>query len=206
MTFFRYVLLTLFHPTQVYYMIQRKKAPRWFAFILVPLACIMPILSIYLTHYPLQSGDVRDKNMMIELLGAFALVVTWIVVNYAVSTINDGEAKFRSVMVGTGFSLLPYILFTVPLALFSNLISAEEAGLYRFLQAVIYIWVGILLFIQIMQTNNYSAGQTLFNMIITAVCMILAWAAIAILFLQVSDWYHFIKTILYEIRVMTISG
>ncbi len=205
MMFFRYILLTLFHPTQAYYKIQ-KQAPRWFAFVLIPFACIMPVLSIYMTHYPLQSADVRDKNVVVELLTALVLIVTWIVANYAVSTINDGEAQFRSVMVGTAFSLLPYIIFTVPLALASNLMCAEELGLYRFLKAVIYIWVGILLFIQVATTNNYTLGQTLFNIIVTLVCMIMVWAAISIIFLQVSDWYHFIKDVLYELKIMALNG
>ena len=204
MTFYKYFLCILFHPTQGYYLIG-KKAPVGYAFILIPLACIMPVLNIYLCHYPLQTQSVRDANILIEILSVLVVVVTFIVANYAVATINDGESKFKSVLVGTAFSLLPYIIFTVPIALMSNIMCLEDIMLFQFLHQIIWIWVGILLFIQVMYLNNYSVGQTIFNIFISIICVILSWAAISILFLQVSDWYNFIKSILYEIKIMSLK-
>jgi hypothetical protein len=75
------------------------------------------------------------------------LIFLWNVANYLVSTISDGEGRVRDVIIGSAYSLFPYALFALPIALVSNVLLLNEVFLINFSLQLMWLWVGIVLFI-----------------------------------------------------------
>ena len=87
----------------------------------------------------------EDANLFIEILRVVLPWTLWTIANYGVSALFEGSGTFRGVARTTAYCLVPYILFAVPVALLSHLMTAQERGLYESLWSLVYLWVLLLL-------------------------------------------------------------
>ncbi|MFE5320563.1 YIP1 family protein [Paenibacillus sp. NPDC056579] len=102
----------------------------------------------------------------------FIVWITWIIANYLVSSIYRGEGRFRDILIGSAYALVPYIIIGVPLALISNVMTLSESSIYSFIENGMLIWIGILMFWKIQWVHNYSVGETVMNIFLTLCTMI----------------------------------
>jgi outer membrane protein assembly factor BamB len=113
-------------------------------------------------------------------IGAVLLVplLSWVLCNYLVSTLYRGEGTFKDVFVGTMYALAPYALFTLPLALFSNGLTASEGVIYHFVQKAVLVWTALLLIIKVQLIHNYDVKETAVNVLLTLATIVVLWFAI----------------------------
>ncbi|MEF3302734.1 YIP1 family protein [Paenibacillus sp. GYB003] len=171
------------------------------AFILLALAyATLIILKLY-TSFSFNMVDVRRVNI-IGLLLQYALIwLGWVVSNYLVSSIYRGEGRFKDVFVGSAYALIPLVLIGIPLAIISNAMTLSEQAIFDFLQNVLYIWTGLMVFWKIQSLQNYSVGETIMNIFLTIVAfMTLAILALVVLGLS-SDLKDFIYEVYQEVRL-----
>jgi hypothetical protein len=143
-------------------------------------------------------SDIRVEN---EILITLLLIVIWNAANYLVSTISDGEGRVRDVIIGTAYSLFPYALFTLPIALLSNVLSLNEEFIYSFSLNIIWFWTGLMLFLMVKEIHNYSFWETVKNILITILTMSLFVLTGYILYVLFNQLYDFIMAIFQEIRL-----
>jgi hypothetical protein len=141
----------------------------------------------------------NTSSIITQFLAVLLPVLLWIVSNWCLTTLFDGEGSFKDVFVATGYALTPMILVLVPATLFSNIILAEEATLLSLLVVLGYVWAGILLFTGMMITHDYS----MFKSVVTALGTIIGMAIvmfIAVLFgTLVGKIISFVMNIVTEI-------
>ncbi|RKN84937.1 tetratricopeptide repeat protein [Paenibacillus ginsengarvi] len=171
------------------------------ALILLVLAATSLIVLKLFTSFSFNMVDIRRVNL-IGLLIQYALVwLGWVVANYLVSSIYRGEGRFKDVFVGSAYALIPLILVGIPLAIISNGMTLSEQAIYDFLQNVLYVWTGLMIFWKIQALQNYTVGETIMNIFLTLV----AFATLAILALVIiglsSDLKDFIYEVYQEVRM-----
>ena len=103
----------------------------------------------------------EDANPFLEALRILVPWLLWVAANYGVSALFEGEGTFRDVARTTAYCLVPYILFAVPIALLSHVMTGQERGLYESLWSVVYYWVLILLVVEIRVVHDYTVKRTL---------------------------------------------
>jgi uncharacterized membrane protein (GlpM family) len=128
-------------------------------------------------------------------------IFIWNAANYLISTISDGEGRIKDVVIGTAYSLFPYVLFALPIALLTRVLSLNEAFIYSLGQNLIYVWVGLMLFIMVKEIHNYSFGETLKNVLLTIFTMGLFLLTGYILYVLFNQLFDFISAILQEVRL-----
>jgi hypothetical protein len=143
-------------------------------------------------------SEIRVEN---EILITVLLLVIWNAANYLVSTISDGEGRVRDVIIGTAYSLFPYALFSLPIALLSNVLSLNEVFIFSFSLDIIWFWTGLMLFLMVKEIHNYSFGETVKNVLVTIFTMALFVLTGYILYVLFNQLYDFISAILQEIRL-----
>lgn len=113
-------------------------------------------------------------------IGVVLLVplLSWVLCNYLVSTLNRGEGTFKDVFVGTMYALAPYALFTLPLALFSNGLTASEGVIYHFMQKAVFVWTALLLVFKVQVIHNYDVKETVVNVLLTLATIVVLWFAV----------------------------
>ncbi|WP_041643709.1 YIP1 family protein [Mahella australiensis] len=200
-------LLVVFHPTDGFECIkaQRERFNYLPAIILLFMVIAERVAYIYLTHYPLATLLPRDANIWLEIMRMMLPILTWVVADYAVTTIMDGETLIRETLMATAYAMLPYIILIIPLALISHLMGQGELGLYNALQNIMWAWVFILFFISVQTLNEYNFWRTLGICILSIIAMLLIWAIAMLFFALSSQLYHFIEEVILEIRMLYLK-
>ncbi|MEW6504789.1 MAG: YIP1 family protein [Chloroflexota bacterium] len=188
-------------PADSFYYIKRNlRGSVAFALLIYGWVIVVRLLTLYWTGFifnPYASAaDVPVADEMFRLLIGLGL---WNAANYLVSTITDGEGRFRDVFIGSAYSLFPFALFALPLALFSNLLTLNEIFIYTFSRDVIYAWCALMLVIMVMEIHNYSFGETLRNIALTLFTMLMFLLTAYIFFVLFNQLVDFIQAIIQEV-------
>ncbi len=206
MTGFKLCVMMLFHPIVVSEYIKKQRGDAGFkrmstvlVIVLLALALSVSVFSIYFTHYPLSTVSVRKANLLLECGKLFVPVLTWILASYAMTTILDGATKIGEAMIYNTLSLMPYVLFTVPVVLLSRVMDGGQAGLYYTLTGGQIAWVILLMIVGLKEMNEYSVKKTVLVVLLTVFTMAVIWATIVLLFTISSQFVTMIREVYYEI-------
>lgn len=183
-----------------YYIKKDLRGSVTFAVIIYVWVVIVRVLSLFVTGFVFSKYTstvfIRFEN---EILYTVLLIVIWNAANYLVSTISDGEGRVRDVVIGSAYSLFPYALFALPIAIVSNVLSLNEVFIYNFSLNIMWVWVGIMFFLMVKEVHNYSFGETVRNILITLFTMALFVLTGYILYVLFNQLFDFITAIIQEV-------
>ena len=111
------------------------------------------------------------SSFFIQIISVAVPVMLWVVANWCLTTLFDGEGSFRDVFVATTYSLAPLPIFLILSTLLSNILTLNEGTLVTLLVSLGYIWVGFLLFFGMLVTHNFSLGKNIVMTLATIVSM-----------------------------------
>jgi len=190
-------------PSDSFYYIKKKyRGSLLFAGLLYVWVLVVRVLSLYVTGFTFNSytslSDIRIEN---EVLYTAVLIFLWNAANYLVSTISDGEGRVRDVVIGSAYSLFPYVLFALPIALISRILTFNEVFVYSFSQNIMWFWTGLMLFIMVKEIHNYSISETIRNVLITLFTMALFVLTGYILYVLFNQLFDFVSAIFQEVRL-----
>lgn len=106
-----------------------------------------------------------------QLLSVAVPVLLFVLANWCLTTLFDGEGSFKDIFIASSYSLLPLPLLIIPATIASNWVSTSEASIITFIGTVAFIWVGILLFFGTMVTHDYSMFKNFLIILFTIVAM-----------------------------------
>jgi tetratricopeptide (TPR) repeat protein len=185
-----------------YYIKTNQRGSLRFALLIYVWIIVVRVLSLYVTAFvfsPFTSNSfIPIEN---EILLTAVIIFLWNAANYLVSTISDGEGRIRDVVIGTAYSLFPYVLFALPIALISNVLSLNEIFLFTFSQNLMWAWVVIMLFIMVKEIHNYTFSETVRNVLITLFTMALFVLIGYILYVLFNQLFDFISAVVQEIQL-----
>ncbi len=98
----------------------------------------------------------------------------WVVANWCLTTLFDGEGSFKDIFVATCYSLLPLPLLIIPTTIASNFVVSSETTILTMLVNIGFIWAGALIFFGMMVTHDYSMTKNL----VISLCTILGMVVI----------------------------
>ncbi|MBD7963213.1 YIP1 family protein [Fictibacillus norfolkensis] len=186
------------HPIDSFYYLKRKQyASILSATILYVILIVEYIYSRFYTGFIYKTVS-SDANLVGELLLLLVPLALFIVVNYLVSTINDGEGRFKDIYIGTIYSLAPFLVFSPILTLLSNVLTYNEAFVYVFSIRIIYAWCLIILFIMLKEIHNYTFSDTIRNIFVTLFGMVIMLLVVFIVFVLIDQVYDFVYSIIKE--------
>ncbi|MBH0156746.1 YIP1 family protein [Fictibacillus sp. 5RED26] len=186
------------HPIDSFYYLKKKQyASILSATILYIILIVEYIYSRFYTGFIYKTVS-SDANLVGELLLLLVPLALFIVVNYLVSTINDGEGRFKDIYIGTIYSLAPFLVFSPILTLLSNVLTYNEAFVYVFSIRIIYAWCLIILFIMLKEIHNYTFSDTIRNIFVTLFGMVIMLLVVFIVFVLIDQVYDFVYSIIKE--------
>ena len=180
------------HPFDaVYYVRYDKKIKIYNAFIVLALLLAIYLASLVFTGF-LFTDVVLERTILLKELTKIVLpIALFIVSNYLISSLMSGEGTFRSITINTLGSLMPIVIVMPWIILISNVLTLNEGFLYYFPLVVMFIWTGILLFVVIKETHNFSAKQTIVNLLLTLFMMLVLVIVIILLYLVFAQLFGF---------------
>ncbi len=183
-----------------YYIKKDLRGSLWFAGLMYVWVIAVWVLSLFVTGFPFNPFTspvyIRVEN---EVVTVGLALLLWNAANYLISTISDGEGRVRDVVIGSAYSLFPYALFALPIALLSNVLTQNEVFLYTFSLNLVWAWTGLMLVIMVKEIHNYSFGETVRNLGLTLFTMGLFLLTGYILYVLFNQLYDFISAIVQEV-------
>ncbi len=126
-------------------------------------------------------------------------VILWAVANWCLTTLFDGEAKFKHVFVASCYSLAPLPVFIVAGTIITNLTNTVGDSIVTLVTAIGYIWVAFLLFFGTLVVQDYSLGKNVVTTIGTVVCMIIIMFVVILFASLVGDMVGFVSGLVTEL-------
>lgn len=169
----RYSSYLIFHPFKGFWDLKRGGIGRIgpaTAFIL--LLALVEIISSQFTGFIVNYNDILKTNIFFVAIRTAGIVLVWVIANWSVTTLMEGEGKLKDIYIATAYALVPYIVSTIISVILSNFITAEESSFYYLIQAIGLIWSAFLLLVGFMTLHQFSFGKTIATVIITAAAMI----------------------------------
>jgi len=189
------------HPVDGYWELEAEgKASVFSATVLLVLLFAVRLVVLYQTNFLFADWDVRKISLFNEVLTVYVPFFAWVICNYLVSTINDGEGKFKDIYKGSVYALSPYIVFAGPLAVLSQGLTRLEQVVYEFASAAIVLYSAFLMFMMVKEIHGYEIGQSFKNIFLTLVGMAIMAVLAFILFGLSNQVTDFVYSIYQEVK------
>ncbi len=199
--------ITIFHPIVAFdYMKKDRTRFNYLPIVVILLLMIATkIFSMYFTHYPLATVNLRNANLLLECLVMVVPILTWVVASYAMTTIMSGEVMFRECLMACCYSLIPYIVISILMTILSNVLDANQVGYVNTINNFALLFVLLLLFVNLKEMNHYSMFKTIGVALLAIFTMVLIWATIALVAALSMRFITFIQEVISEIsyKLMT---
>ena len=139
-----------------------------------------------------------------SLLMVFAVTVfpflLFVVSNWAVCALTNGEGKFGEVATFTAISLVPYILFQAVAVVFSNALLLEEQAFLSGLEVVGVLWSLVLFFHAQRIVHNFSTGKVLGMVLLSVLGIAVILIILLLIFALGQQVWYFVTTIYSELQ------
>lgn len=189
-------------PFDFYEDIQMPGAIRWsHPLLIVALAYVVRMVVLYASGFAFQTREPYEISALQEFIWLVVPFATWCVAHWAVSAILDGEGKFKEIVYGSAFALVPYTVFMIPVTLLTQLIALDEAGTVTALTYAIYAWVGWLLLLKVQILHNFNLPKTLFIVALSVIGMLIIWFVGVLLYGLANQFINFFLDIVKELRM-----
>ncbi len=191
-------LKVLKHPYDTYLSVRRMNvaSPKtaWIIFISF---VIVYLIDIYATGYLFRSTNMNQVwirfMIVVSTFGLFVLV------NYLVSTLNDGKGRLKDVFIASSYALLPFVLFTLPLTLISHVLTYNEIFIYNFYSDIVLVWTFLLLFVSIQAIHSYRFLETIRNTLLIVFGMFIVTLLGLLIYSFLGQIIMFIVSIIKEV-------
>ena len=196
----QWVKHTIMHPFEGYENLRWKKGGSVkYSFIIVFLLFIAQIA--YERLYGFQFFVTQDKmfNIVPYLVQSIILFATWVVGNWAISTLLDGEGTLKNICIFSAYALIPYIAQTFINVFLSHFLIRDEYIFMQAIQVVGTLWSVILMFMAIKTVHQYTVLKTILDILLTIVAMLIILFLLVLLLSLFQQVYVFVYSVYTEI-------
>lgn len=148
-------------PSDVFYGIKKQnKASVKSGIIILIIFILVYLIDIYFSGFLFKSGQ-SLSNVLMQLVIVLGIFILFIVVNYFVSTLTDGEGWLKDIFIASSYALIPFIVLTLPMTLLSHILTYNESFIVSLYDNIVLIWTFFLLIYAIKEIHNYSFKKTI---------------------------------------------
>ena len=107
-----------------------------------------------------------------QVIGVLVPLFLFVISNWCLTTLFEGEGSFKDVFIACSYSLLPLPLLIVPATIASNFVTNSEVGIISMLSTVAFLWLGLLIFFGTQITHDYTMSKNIITVLGTVVGMV----------------------------------
>ena len=138
-------------------------------------------------------------NSFIDLLMVAGALLLFCVGNWSVTTLTDGEGRFKDIFMAVCYAMTPLVLTIIPATLLSNVLAAEEVGFYYMLLGVGMFYFVFLTLIGLVTIHNYGAIKTLVTIMLTFIAILIIVFLLTLLFTLWQQLVTFVYSVYTEL-------
>jgi tetratricopeptide (TPR) repeat protein len=176
------------HPQDGYYGIKREnKTSNFSAFIYLMLFFLSYIFYGYNTNFQFNNKIPSEIDFLQEIITVFVPFFLFVIGNYLVCSIRDGEGKLRDVFQSSAYTLLPFIIALPILSIMSHGLTGNEAFIYSSLFNLAVIVFVIYMIVMVKEIHFYEMKQTLGNIFISIFTGLMILLMVGIVYILLNE-------------------
>ncbi len=140
------------------------------------------------------------SSLAVQMIGVLVPLFLFVLANWCLTTLFEGEGSFKDILVACSYSLLPVPMLIIPATILSNVCTNSEIDIIGFISTLAFIWLGILIFFGTQVTHDYSMGKNIITIIGTAVGMVFIIFLVLLFSTLVGKMVSLVTNIITEIR------
>lgn len=191
-----YGFTTARHPLDGYYDIRvGKKGTMLGASILYVLLFVSFMLYMLGKGFIYQYYDVQDLDIGSIVLGFFSFLGLFVICNYLVTSINDGEGTLKQVYMTVAYAAVPIVLALLSITALSYCVTTNEAFFLDVIMLTGCVWTAILVFLGLQTVHNYTVKETIKGLLLTALFIFIVIVVILIVTIMWEQVWKFLSTV-----------
>lgn len=196
-----YAFHVIFHPFDGYWDLKHEKRGSVRSGFLILLVTILSFFYQTVgTGYIFSGDNIGTDALVMTLFSVVVPVLLWVIANWALTTLFEGEGTFGDVFTATCYALTPLPIVVIPATLVSNFLVAEEGSLVSMCTTIAFIWAGLLLVFGTMTTHGYSFSKNIITILGTILGMIFIMFVAVLFTTLLSKMFTFVYGIIDEIQ------
>jgi tetratricopeptide (TPR) repeat protein len=158
------------------------------------------IIWIYETNFLFNGLIPSEINIVEQIIGVFVPFGLWVISNYLVCSIRDGDGKLTEVFQASALTLLPMIITLPILTFISHGLTLNESFIYELVYGIGLTLTIIYFFIMVKEIHFYDIKPTLSNILITIFTGIMLMAMTLIIVFLLGEVYQLVADIIQEVN------
>lgn len=188
------------HPFEGYEDLRWKKAYNMkVAMVIVALFFVVSIADQLLTGFLHNYSITKVFNVVPVILQSILLFATWVIGNWSLCTLFNGEGTMKNICVNTAYALVPYIIGRIVNIILSNCLTREEAAFLTFVNIITISYSALLLISGMKTVHQYNFWQTILSMFFTIVAMVIIIILAVLLVSLFQQVYLFVYAVYTEL-------
>ncbi len=193
---FIYALKTPGHPIDYYYEIRKYRQGSVLAATVIYALFFLDFMAFKtLKGFIYQTMKVEDMDIGSIVLGFFLLLGLFIICNYLVTSINDGDGTFKQIYMIPAYGLMPAMISLLIVTLVSYVLTYNEAFLLTIVLIIGIVWSVITIFMGLQTVHDYTFGETVKSILLTVVFMIIVAVIGIIISIMWDSLYSFLVAV-----------
>lgn len=169
------------------------------ALIILALLVLNVILQRQFSGFLVNFNDPRNLNSLDDIQFTVLPFFLFCIANWSITTLMEGEGRFKEIIMATGYALLPIVIINIPLTYISRFMTQEETAFYFLLNSFAGFWFIYLLFVGIMTVHQYTPVKTVITLGLSVIAMGIVVFLGTLAFSMATQIYYFILNIYREI-------
>lgn len=192
----------LAHPFRAYFeMKQERKGSLLIANIVLSAFFLLSVINERLTAFHFSSADDEGFNVFTVLVNTVGIFVLFVLCNWAVSTLADGEGTFGEIWIFTAYALIPYCISLAALTGISHVLCLDENAFWTVFRVIAVVWAALHIFSAVKEAHRYTVKKTITVMAVTAVGMYMMLLIITLGYSLFTQLLNFLATVYSEYRL-----
>lgn len=194
------------HPIDRYYDIRVHKNGSMIAATIIYIV-FFGVYMLYQTSkgFIYQYTKVEDMDMGAVVVGFFAILILFIVCNYLVTSITDGDGTLKQVYMIPAYGLMPVMICMLATIGMSYVLTYNESFILTVIMIIGLVWSIAVIFEGLSTVHDYDFKNTVVSLLITAVFMLIAAVVVLVVIIMWEQLYDFLLTVGKEI-IRNVTG
>lgn len=184
----KFALYCITHPIDGFWDLTHEKRGTYAAAnTILFLAVFLRILKLKYTSFIFLNVYWEDLNIFVYIASILFPLALWVIGNWASTTLFDGKGRLGQVYMGTCYAMAIYPIVQLPLMIFSNFVTVDEAEFYTVISGVSLVYAGILIISAMGQIHEFSMAKNLLFTIVSLFAMLVMVFILLLFFSMISQ-------------------
>lgn len=170
-----------------------------YASIVVLLWFVAEIVHDNLVGYQFAVTNPKMFSIVPYLVQTIVLFLVWVIGNWSICTLLEGEGTIKNIYIYSAYSLIPYVVGLYVRTILSHVLIQDEVIFITCVTVISTVWSVALMFNAIKAVHQYSIGKTILALILTVVAMLMILILVVLLVALFQQVYVFVSSVYTEI-------